>query len=131
MPARFVAGLQHWLTMSEPNTHNTMRKIEAAMINAVRNGRDWHSGNTSVDVTDHGIVVRLHGNVIAQVDHENHTIYVTDAGWQTTTTKSRLNALLQGVANRGHIFQKDFIWYLERGGDAVEMDRRSTYAVSL
>ena len=108
-----------------------MRKIEAAMVNAVNNGLDWHSGNTSVDVTDHGITVRLHGNKIAQLDPELNCLWVTDAGWQTTTTKSRLNALLQGVTQRGHIYQKDFIWYLERGGDSVEMDRNVAYSVSL
>jgi len=114
-----------------------MRKIESLMIQAVRNGRDWKSGNTSVDVTDHGITVRLHGNKIAQVDTENQILWVTDAGWQTTTTKSRLNALLAGCCSgRGRIFQKDFIWHLERGLDAtesetVEMDRNQSYAVSL
>ena len=108
-----------------------MRKIEALMIQAVKNGRDWKSGNTSVDVTDHGIIVRLHGNKIAQVDHEANVIWITDAGWQTTTTKSRLNALLSGVAGRGSVYQKNFIWYLERGGDAVEMDRGDAYPVSL
>ena len=108
-----------------------MRKIEALMIQAVKNGRDWKSGNTSVDVTDHGIIIRLHGNKIAQVDHDAQVIWVTDAGWQTTTTKSRLNALLSGVAGRGSIYQKDFFWYLERGGDAIEMDRNDSYAVSL
>lgn len=114
-----------------------MRKIESLMIQAVKNGRDWKSGNTSVDVTDHGIIVRLHGNKIAQVDTENQILWVTDAGWQTTTTKGRLNALLAGVTNgRGRIYQKDFVWHLERGLDAtesetVEMDRNQSYAVSL
>ena len=108
-----------------------MRKIESQMVQAVLGSRDWRSGNTSVDVTDHGVVVRLHGHVIAQMDWENHTLYITDAGWQTTTTKSRLNALLRNVTKRGHVYQSDFIWYLERGGDAVEMDRNKTYAVSL
>lgn len=114
-----------------------MRKIESAMVNAVRNGRDWRSGNTSVDVTDHGVVVRLHGNKIAQLDTEDRILWITDAGWQTTTTKSRLNALLAGVtAGRARIHQSDFVWYLTRGLDAtesevVEMDRRDSYAVAL
>lgn len=114
-----------------------MRKIEAKMVQAVLNGRDWKSGNTSVDVTDHGRTIRLHGHKIAQVDTENRILWVTDAGWQTTTTKSRLNALLAGVTDgRGRIFQKDFVWYLERGLDAtesetVEMDHGDSYAVSL
>ena len=113
-----------------------MRKIEALMIQAVKNGRDWKSGNTSVHNSDHGIIVRLHGNKIAQVDHETHCVYVTDAGWQTTTTKSRLNALLLGLGGRASISQKNFVWQLTRGLDATEpyvteMDRNEVYAVSL
>ena len=114
-----------------------MRKIESAMVAAVNAGRDWHSGNTSVDVTDHGIVVRLHGNKIARLDREAQVLWVTDAGWQTSTTKSRLNALLQGVTGgRASIYQKAYVWHLMRGLDAtepytVEMDRRVEYAVSL
>ena len=113
-----------------------MRKIEAEMIQAVKNGRDWKSGNTSVDVTDHGIIVRLHGNKIAQVEPWDQVVYVTDAGWQTTTTKSRLNALLLGLGGRAHIAQKNFVWQLTRGLDATEayvteMGRNEVYAVSL
>lgn len=114
-----------------------MRKIEQQLVNAVNAGRDWRSGNTSVDVTDHGVVVRLHGNKIAQLDREDGILWITDAGWQTSTTKSRLNALLAGVtAGRAHIYQKDFVWYLTRGLDAtesetVEIERRDSYAVAL
>ena len=113
-----------------------MRKIESLMIQAVKNGRDWKSGNTSVDVTDHGIIVRLHGNKIAHVSHLQNVVWVTDAGWQTTTTKSRLNALLLGLGGRASISQKNFVWQLTRGLDATEayvteMDRNEVYAVSL
>ena len=114
-----------------------MRKIESAMVNAVNSGRAWRSGNTSVDVTDHGIVVRLHGNKIARIERETQIIWVSDAGWQTTTTKSRLNALLEGVTGgRAHIYQKDFVWYLTSGLDATgpydrQMERNDCYAVSL
>ena len=114
-----------------------MRKIETLMVNAVKAGRDWHLGNTRVDVTDYGIAVRLHGHVIAELHTEDHILWITDAGWQTTTTKSRLNALLAGItAGRGCICQKDFVWHLTRGLDAteaetVEMDRNQTYAVAL
>ena len=108
-----------------------MRKIESQMIQAVINGRDFKSGNTTVDVTDRGIIIRLHGNKIAQVDHESQVMWITDAGWQTVTTKSRLNALLSGVAGRGGIRQKNFTWYLNRGYHTIEMERNEPYAVSL
>ena len=108
-----------------------MRKIETQMINAIRNRRDWKLGNTSVDVTDHGVIVRLHGNKIAQVDYENNVTFITDAGWQTTTTKSRLNALLNGINQRGSVYQSKHIWYLVRGDETVEMERNSCYPVSM
>lgn len=109
-----------------------MRKIEALMVAAVNNRRDFRSGNTTVDVTNDHLTVKLHGNTIAEIlPSEPNVLWITDAGWQTTTTKSRLNALLRGVTGRGYIFQKDFIWYLERGGDTVEMDHGDAYAVSL
>ena len=88
-----------------------MRKIEAQMIMAVRdqlNGtrtKEWRSGNTcvrSVFDADLGsvVVVELHGNKIAEFDVSANNVswarglQITDAGWQTVTTKSRLNALL-------------------------------------
>ena len=108
-----------------------MRKIEAQMINAIRNRRDWKSGNTSVDVTDHGAIVRLHGHKIAQVDYDNNVTWITDAGWQTTTTKSRINAVLSGINKRGNVYQKDYVWHLVRGDETVEMSRNEVYPVSM
>ena len=108
-----------------------MRKIEAQMINAIRNRRDWRSGNTSVDNTDHGVIIRLHGNKIARVDYDNNVTWITDAGWQTTTTKSRLNAILAGINQRGYVYQKDYVWHLVRGDETVEMERNDSYPVSM
>ena len=109
-----------------------MRKIEALMVDAIRDRRDWRSGNTSVDQTDHGAVVRLFGNVIARVEHEESRVVITDAGWQTATTKSRLNAVLSVMTNgRGHIHQSKFIWHLTRGDMVHEMDRGDFYCISM
>ena len=108
-----------------------MRQIESQMVNAVAAGRDWHKDNTSVDVTDHGIVVRLHGNKIAQLSTDDQCLYVTDAGWQTSTTKSRLNALLSALCPGCGIYQQNFFWYLTRHGKDQAMDRSAVYTVSL
>ena len=69
-----------------------MRKIEAQMNAAIAQGRDWQSANTSVHFNDEeGVaIVRLHGNKIAEIGEGFITLF--DGGWQTTTTKSRLNA---------------------------------------
>ena len=71
-----------------------MRKIEQAMNTAIANSTNWQSGNTSVHFNEEEqvSVVRLHGNKIAEVGEG--FIRLFDGGWQTNTTKSRLNAIL-------------------------------------
>ena len=95
----------------------TMRKIEQQMNEAILNRKDFFKGNTSVEnyVTETGAreaIVKLHGNHIATV---GDTLQICDAGWQTVTTKSRLNALCNEFAEGCYVFQKNFDWFL---GDA-------------
>lgn len=92
-----------------------MRKIEKQMCAAVQSNSDWQSANTSVHFDpETGVsVVRLHGNKIAEVDDTSMTIF--DGGWQTTTTKSRLNALCEYFCIDGEgVFQKDFKWFVRK-----------------
>ena len=95
----------------------TMRKIEQQMNEAILNRKDFFKGNTSVEnyITETGAreaIVKLHGNHIATV---GDTLQICDAGWQTVTTKSRLNALCNEFAEGCYVFQKNFDWFL---GDA-------------
>ena len=95
-----------------------MRKIERQMNEAILNRKDFFSSNTSVENYVNNItgvreaVVKLHGNHIATV---GDTLQICDAGWQTVTTKSRLNALCNEFAEGCYVFQKNFDWFL---GDA-------------
>ena len=90
-----------------------MRKIETLMNQAIQANKDWKSGNTSVHFdSETGVsVVRLHGNKIAEVSDNDMTIF--DGGWQSNTTKSRLNAILDanGCSGEG-VFQKDWTWFV-------------------
>ena len=90
-----------------------MRKIEKQMCAAIKADLNWSSGNTQV-VTNAGLsTVYLHGNKIAMVDGDSLTIF--DGGWQTPTTKSRLNALCDEFCISGEgVFQKDFLWYVRK-----------------
>ena len=96
-------------------THTTMRKIESEMLSAIKGKRNWASGNTSVHYNEeyHSSTVYLHGNLIAIVSNNDAELF--DAGYQTVTTKSRLNAICRefGVPGEG-IFQKDFQWYVHK-----------------
>ena len=92
-----------------------MRKIEKQMCAAVQSNINWQSANTSVHFDpETGVsIVRLHGNKIAEVSDNDMTIF--DGGYQSNTTKSRLNALCQEFCITGEgVFQKDFAWYVRQ-----------------
>ena len=85
------------------------------MCKAVQNSQNWQSANTSVHFNEEEnvSVVRLHGNKIAEIGDDYMTIF--DGGWQSTTTKSRLNALCQEFCVDGEgVFQKDFKWFVRK-----------------
>ena len=94
-----------------------MRKIEMEMNSAIRYRRNFSKANTSVRcfktngvTTD--IDVFLHGNHIASLDTATHKLTIKDGGWQSVTTKSRLNALLDEFVPSMRIFQNDWTWYI-------------------
>ena len=92
-----------------------MRKIETQMCQAIQGNRNWSSGNTSVtfDPETGDSMVYLHGNHIATVTEDAMTIF--DGGWQSVTTKSRLNALCDYFCIAGEgVFQKDFKWFVRK-----------------
>ena len=96
---------------------NVMRKIEMEMNAAIRYRRNFSKANTSVRCfKTNGITtdvdVFLHGNHIASLDTASNQLTIKDGGWQSVTTKSRLNALLDEFAPSMGIFQKDWVWYL-------------------
>ena len=98
---------------------SVMRKIESQMIAAIKSEKDWKSGNTHTinffndDKECVVTQVYLHNNLIAEVTDNDVTIF--DGGWQSNTTKSRLNALCDEFCVTGEgVFQKDFVWYVRR-----------------
>ena len=91
-----------------------MRKIEQQMNEAVANNQNWQSANTSVHFNEETgeSIVRLHGNKIAVIGDDFLQIF--DGGYQSNTTKSRLNALIDRFCNAvtDGVFQKDYQWYV-------------------
>jgi hypothetical protein len=88
-----------------------MRKIERLMNAAITAGKDWKSANTEVVNIDGVSEVLLHGNKIAEVGDTFLRLF--DGGWQSNTTKSRLNAILQAHGAGGErVFQKGWEWFI-------------------
>ena len=89
-----------------------MRKIEAKMNKAMRHFLPFSSGNTTVVQHRNEMDVFLHGNHIATLCKISMDLRIFDGGWQSNTTKSRLNALLDEFGGGDRVIQKDFTWYL-------------------
>ena len=110
------------LKKSNKHTSNIMtRKIEIQMCTAVQRATDWKSGNTRVEKTVDSSRVYLHGNLIAEIGDDWMQIF--DGGFQSKTTKSRLNALLEefGAPDDG-IFQKAYQWFLRVDGATIPFE---------
>ena len=84
------------------------------MCSAVHNSKNWSNANTSVSFNEEEnvSVVRLHGNKIATVGDDYVEIF--DGGYQSKTTKSRLNALINEFCNAftDGVFQKNYQWFV-------------------
>ena len=89
-----------------------MRKIEMLMNTAIKNNTDWHMSNTRVDNNEGVSTVYLHNNKIAEIGED--FVRVFDGGWQSNTTKSRLNAIINEFCNgfTDGVFQKNFEWFV-------------------
>ena len=88
-----------------------MRKIEQEMVNVILSSLEkdisWSKGNTRVGTwsfgQQRGIEVLLHNNIIARMFYKEDAngkgweMKLTNAGWATRTTHSRLNAIIQGI----------------------------------
>ena len=82
------------------------------MNKAMRHFLPFSSGNTTVVQHRNDKDVFLHGNHIATLCKISMDLRIFDGGWQSNTTKSRLNALLDEFGGGDRVIQKDFTWYL-------------------
>ena len=96
-----------------------MRKVEIQMNHAIRYRRNWAGSNTMVRVSKEVVEVFLHGNRIASVDTATNQLQIFDGGWQTVTTKSRLNALCDEFADGARVIQKNWTWFLSDLGNRI------------
>ena len=100
-----------------------MRQIEKQMLLAIYNKKNWKSANTEVICTDfqhadepiERCTVLLHGSPVAVVTPKHVTI--CDCGYQTTTTKSRINAVLGEFCPGAGVYQASHKWYLSAQDD--------------
>ena len=81
---------------------------------ALSNKSNWSGSNTTVTYNDstNCSSVYLHGHLIATLDHNTNALKLSSCGYETVTTKSRLNAILDEVKYGCKVFQKQFDWFV-------------------
>ena len=91
-----------------------MRKLERQMNFAISNKADWSGSNTQVNYNSNTNCssVYLHGHQIATFDHNLKAVKLSSCGYETNTTKSRLNAILDEVKYGCKLFQKNWNWFV-------------------
>ena len=91
-----------------------MRKLERQMNMAISNKADWAGPNTQVNYNSNTNCsqIFLHGHHIATFCHETRAVKINSCGYQTRTTKGRLNALLEEVKYGCRVFQKNWDWFV-------------------
>lgn len=85
-----------------------MRQITKKAIQAFNNSEPFKLDNTEIEVLPNVTIMKLHNNPIAyRYNDPERTLSITNCGWESNTTKERLNAI-EGVS----IYQKNWVWYL-------------------
>ena len=92
-----------------------MRKLERQMNFALSNKANWAGSNTQVNYNSNTNCssVYLHGHQIATFNHDTLALKLSSCGYETNTTKSRLNAILEEVKYGCRVFQKNFVWFVK------------------
>ena len=100
------------------------KKITMDSVHAFIAGKPFRRENMDVEIDRNGTVyLKLFGNIIAFRSYLDGKVYIRNCGWETNTTKERLNYLLYAYNSPLQIRQKNFVWYL--GNDV--WDGNETY----
>lgn len=95
----------NYLYLFRITMETVMKKITDKIVSAFINRKSSRLGNTWTD----GTTLYLHGNIIARWD--NDILQIRTAGWESKTTKERLNGLLYKLG-LPTITQRNYQWYI-------------------
>ena len=108
-----------------------MRKITEQAVKAFMNGESKSFGNTMVEhlIQPHmtSTHLYLHGNEIGRLS--NNVLTIDSCGWETNTTKERLNGLLSQYG-LGNIYSENKEWFYQNGAYIVAFEDGMTIKVS-
>ena len=94
-----------------------MRKVTRQIIQAWARGDSLTLGNTSTN----GEAIWLHGNPIAWKTGDDDVVALTLCGWNTVTTRERLNGVLHFYGAGYRFAQRDWSPVLVFDRDVIEI----------
>lgn len=99
-----------------------MRKVSKQTAYAFKCKRPLKVGNSKVEYLEAmgQVEYYLHGNRIAKL--RNGVLELTNCGWNTVTTKERLNSILTMMELPYRIYQKNFEWFIGGNGECYLWD---------
>lgn len=99
-----------------------MNKVTEESVAAFLTNSEYSNGSTAVVPGVLFTYIRLHGHNIARRSGLNGEIHISNAGFETRVTQSRLNGLLKRLGRSG-IYSRDSVWYWEGETGEVEFPR--------
>lgn len=102
-----------------------MKKIDTQAAAAFKYGKTFASSNTTITIEGGAVTMRLHGHIIASM--LDNTLVLTLAGYNTQTTRARLNGILDTLLmmENCRYTQKDFAAVLHYGKDKHDISAAS------
>ena len=88
-----------------------MRKITKESIKAFYNREPFKKSNTVIENKEGKTYLKLFGNIIAILNEVND-LFITTAGWNSVTTRERLNGL-SGIrlgTKKGQLYLNNIPW---------------------
>jgi hypothetical protein len=76
------------------------------------------SNNTAVFTDNEGTKVVLHSTCVVRFN--SREIELDSGGWETVTTKARMNQASNQFNLGYQVFQKDWQWYVDYKGETLE-----------
>lgn len=105
-----------------------MRQITIESVEAFVNDFQLSKQNMTINIGTplDTQVMKLHGNEIARI--EGNLLTITDAGWQTNTTKERLNGILD-YYGLWFIKQEAWTWYHYDGTNKLQFEGEQIFKI--
>ena len=103
-------------------TRSNVKLHDKVLTILTLNGKTFLKKVISTEAYINDVYNRIHNFkfIDNNVDHSTNAVKVSSCGWQTVTTKSRLNAILSEVKYGCSVFQKQWNWYVSFRGQTQD-----------